>query len=100
MKKQPKYINVLIFLYEKIASYENPSVHYEILQQKIFSKEVINRNRTHGRIDKITCLYMGRLAKKNYVQAEYRTWRNGCVYFVGYYITNEGINFLKEKKVI
>lgn len=95
MKNKPKFVDVLLYLNER----KFQSIHYLELQKIIYSDEVIKKNRSWGKIDRITCLYLGRLSRKDYISAEYKTVGN-CAYFVGYYIRENGIKFLKDNGYI
>lgn len=90
---EPKYFEVLKYLYEQRPL----SVHYIELTDIVFSESIKKKYRIHGKIDRMVCLYMGKLSRKDYVDAEYRTWSNGATYFVGYYIRPKGEKLLREK---
>lgn len=107
MKKQPKYYEVLLYLYnQKIQGIS--SIHYYQLRSVIYDEETIkkysNARRNKVVIDYMVCVYMGKLARKDLVQAEYKTNKhqngNGYSYFVGYYIRPDGIKLLKKKGLI
>ncbi len=106
-KNDPKYYKVLLYLFNKKQEGVD-SVHYYPLRSVIFDEEIINKY-SHARrnkviIDYMVCVYMGKLCRKDLCCAEYKTnkYQNqkGYSYFVGYYITPKGIEFLKEKKLI
>jgi len=107
MKKQPKYYEVLLYLYnQKIQG--KYSIHYLPLRDVIYDQETIKKY-SHSRrnklvIDYMVCVYIGKLARKDLVQAEYKTNKHqkgtGYSYFVGYYIRPDGIKLLKEKGLI
>ena len=102
MKKPPKYYEVLLYLYNQKIQ-RKTSVHYYLLRNVIYSDDIIIKY-SHARrnkvvIDYMVCVYMGKLARKDLVQAEYRN-SSGHSYFVGYYITHDGIKLLKEKGFI
>jgi hypothetical protein len=105
--KQPKYLDVLLFLYNKKLD-GNGSIHYIPLREVIFEKEIIQKysfaKKNKTVIDYMTCVYMGKLCRKDLVLAEYKvnkyTQGKAYAYFMGYYITEKGIGILKEKKLI
>lgn len=107
MKKDPKYYEVLLYLYNQ-KTQGKPSIHYYLLRDVIYDEETIkkysNARRNKVVIDNMVCVYMGKLARKDLVQAEYKTNKhqkgNRYSYFVGYYIRPDGIKLLKEKGLI
>lgn len=107
MKKEPKYYEVLLYLYNQKTQGKS-SIHYYRLRDVIYDEETIKKY-SHARrnkvvIDYMVCVYMGKLARKDLVQAEYKTNKhqngNRYSYFVGYYIRPDGIKLLKEKGLI
>lgn len=100
MKTNPKYLEVLKYLYDKRPK----SVHYIALTPVIYSEDIIKKYR-HARnkkviIDGMVCRYMGKLCRKDLAGAEYEHIHKGNSYFVGYYIRTEGIKLLKQKGII
>lgn len=99
MKNSPTYLKVLKYLYDRKYN----SVHYIELEPIIYSEEIRNKYRkSRGKklvIDGMVCRYMGKLCRKDYCSAEYRTQGNYS-YFVGYYIRKIGIDLLKQKGLI
>lgn len=102
MKKQPKYYEVLLYLYnQKIQG--KPSIHYYPLRDVIYDEETIKKysyaRRNKVVIDYMVCVYMGKLARKDLVRAEYKRSNNSSS-FVGYRIMPDGIKLLKEAGLI
>lgn len=95
MKLSKKKIEVLKFLYENRPS----SVHYDKLKDIIFSNETVLKYKSYGDIDRMTCLYLGKLAKTYYIQAEYKA-HHKYTYFIGYYITDAGVKYLIDNNLV
>ena len=98
MSKQPKYFNVLLHLYDKKMKGKD-FVHYHQLREVIYDDETIKKY-SHSRrnkvvIDYMVCVYMGKLARKDLVSSDYKKKR-----FMGWSITQLGMDFLKEKELI
>ena len=98
MKKEPKYYEVLLYLYNQKQEGKRYT-HYYLLRKIIFDEETVKKY-NHARrhkivIDTMVCGYMGKLCRKNLclVCYEYGT-------FSGYRITQKGIDLLKEKNKI
>ena len=100
MKKQPKYLEVLKYLYEQYPL----SVHYATLEPIIYSEEIRTQYRkSRGKklvIEGMVCRYMGKLCRKDFCAAEYKHIPKGISYFVGYYIRKKGMDLLKENGII
>lgn len=107
MAKEPKYLKVLLHLYNEKQK-GNETSHFLLLRNVIFDQETINKysfaRKTKCVIDHMVCGYMGKLCNKDFCAAEYKTTKyqksKGYIYFVGYYIRPEGIKILKEKGLI
>jgi hypothetical protein len=96
-----KYLEVLKYLYDKRPK----SVHYAELTSVIYSSDVISKYSHHRNkrtiIDGMTCRYLGKLARKDLIQAQYNCIeKTNISYFVGYYLRPNGIKLLKDKKII
>lgn len=93
-----KEIKVLLKIRElsllKKGSIYDP-VHYSLLIETIFIGEVINRYSLH-KINKMACGYLGKMARKDYIQAAYNCVGN-YAYFEGYYLTKNGLEIIKSK---
>jgi hypothetical protein len=107
MAKEPKYLKVLLHLYNEKQK-GNGSIHYYQLRNVIYDYETIAKY-SHARrnkvvIDYMVCVYMGKLCRKDFCGAEYKTNKNqkssGYSYFVGYYIRPDGVKVLKQKGLI
>lgn len=70
------------------------SIHYSKLVDSIFSEEIIKRYNSL-KLQKMTCTYLGKMARKDLIQAEYKTVGN-YVYFEGYYLRENGIKILNN----
>ena len=72
MKKEPKYLEVLKYLYEKRPI----SVHYMELEPIIYSEEIRKKYRkSRGKklvIEGMVCKYMGKLCRKDLCATEYK----------------------------
>lgn len=102
MATEPKYIKVLIYLYERHTSRKG-AIWYQALTPLVFNEDTIKRY-SHARnrksvIDTMTTTYLGRIAAKGYINAEYK-FACGRAYFNGYTITKKGIDKLKSLNLI
>jgi hypothetical protein len=92
-----KEIKVLKKIYKlSMADKGSPykSIHYLRLIDTIFSEEIIKRYR-FLKVQRMACTYLGRMARKDLIQAEYNRVDN-YAYFEGYYISNEGIKIIRK----
>lgn len=69
-------------------------IHYLSLIETIFSEEIIKRYRPI-KVQRMACAYLGRMARKDYIQASYNCVGNYS-YFEGYYLRQKGIDILKN----
>ena len=92
-----KEIKVLLKIRElsllKKGSLYNP-IHYISLIDTIFSEDIIKTYRLH-KIYKMACGYLGKMARKDYIQAAYNSV-GSYAYFEGYYLTKKGVEIIKN----
>lgn len=93
--KQPKYIAVLEYLAQANSRGILPG--YERFQELIYDEETIKKY-SHARRHKViihtmVCGYMGKLARKGWLRAEYKKG-----YFLGYQIFDAGRAVLADYK--
>lgn len=98
MKKEPKYYEVLLYLYNQKQEGKRYT-HYYLLRKIIFDEETVKKYK-HARrhkviIDTMVCSYMGKLCRKYLCSVDYDDHT-----FNGYGITQKGIDLLKEKEII
>ena len=96
-----KELHVLICMYNINIKYRyrtDRSIHTNILVYYIFSKETIKEYGL-AKAMRLSVLYLGRMAKKDYVQSEYKRI-GGYTYFNGYYLRPKGIDVLKSINII
>jgi len=76
-EKELKVLNKIFELGGK-----NGSVHYLKLVEIIFDKEIIDKYKG-SKIKNMVCGYLGKMARKDYIQAAYERTDAGYTFFIG-----------------
>jgi len=93
-----KELKVLNKIYElSMEDSRNPykAIHYLRLVDTIFTEEIQNKYKG-SKITKMVCSYLGKMSRKDYINAAYEVTDAGYAFFLGYYLRDNGMKLLKK----